>query len=112
MSPALLNATTPNAKTADDLNNNDSLSLKFAFGTAEVCSTIGPISPVMDIMKDAAMRTPFFITKNESFGPLTQWTELRSQRIQLKQASAFKHHVSISLSRGGTARKYFTHQLP
>jgi hypothetical protein len=101
MSPAL----PTNAKTADDLNNNDSLSLKFAFGTAEVCSTIGPISPVM---KDAAVQTPFFVTKNESFGPLTQWTE---QRIHLKQASAFKHHVSILLKRGGTVRKYFTHQL-
>jgi len=76
MSPAWPNVTTPNAKTVDDVNSNDILSLKFAFGTAEMCSTIGPVSPMMDIMKDAAMQTPFFMKRNENFGPLTQWTEL------------------------------------
>jgi hypothetical protein len=47
-------------------NNDDSLSLKFAFGTAEVCFTVGPpLFPVMHIMKDADMQTPFFMKKNE-----------------------------------------------
>ena len=55
-------------------NDNDTLSLKVVFDTAEVFHGRPPLFPVMHIMKDADMQTPFFV-KKRTFCPLTKWTE-------------------------------------